>query len=139
MLSIDRIDVSKGIDVNKTSASKECNICLYWYLLSFSFKFHPNICNWCHDLLMTSVNLSDIAILNIKGSDYCSIIILISKNETINLMQNSDFTKKKQNSIKHEYLFSYTKMGKKILTFGDIKIEKKTNFTGIGLLFFYWV
>ena len=25
----DRIDISKGIDVNKTSASKECIICNY--------------------------------------------------------------------------------------------------------------
>ena len=29
MLCFDRIDVSEGIDVNKTSASKECNICHY--------------------------------------------------------------------------------------------------------------
>ena len=39
---------------------------------------------------MMSVNLSDIAILNIKGSDYDYIISLISKNETITLMQNAD-------------------------------------------------
>ena len=31
MLYYDRIDVSKGIDVNKTSKSKECNICHYRY------------------------------------------------------------------------------------------------------------
>ena len=29
MLYYDRIDVSEGIDVNKTSASKECDICRY--------------------------------------------------------------------------------------------------------------
>ena len=40
------------------------------------------------------MNLSDIAILNIKGSDYCCIICLISKNEAINLMQNANLTKK---------------------------------------------
>ena len=80
MLYYDGIDVSEGIDVNKTSASKECNICHYWYFLNHSFKFHPNVCNWCHDLLMMSVNLSDFAILNIKGSDYRCIISLISKN-----------------------------------------------------------
>ena len=40
------------------------------------------------------MNLSDIAILNIKGSDYCYIINLISKNVTINLAQNGDLTKK---------------------------------------------
>ena len=40
------------------------------------------------------MNLRDIAILNIKGSDYHCIISLISKNEAINLMQNADLTKK---------------------------------------------
>ena len=43
---------------------------------------------------MMSMNLSDIAILNIKGSDYHCVISLISKNEAINLMQNADLTKK---------------------------------------------
>ena len=86
MIYLERIDVSEGIDVNKTSASKECDICQYWYFLNYSFKFQPNVCNRCHDLLMMSMNLSDITILNIKGSDYHRIISLISKNEAINLM-----------------------------------------------------
>ena len=46
------------------------------------------------DFLMMSINLSDIANLNIKGSDYCCIISLITKNEAINLLQNADFTEK---------------------------------------------
>ena len=29
MLDYDRIDISEGIDVNKISASKECDICNY--------------------------------------------------------------------------------------------------------------
>ena len=40
------------------------------------------------------MNLSDIAILNIKGSDYSCIISLINKNEAIELMQNTNLTKK---------------------------------------------
>ena len=90
MLYFDRIDVSKGIDVNETSASKECDICHYWYFLNKGFKFQPNVCNRCQDLLMMSMNLSDIAILNIKGSDYHCIITGISKSEAINLLQNID-------------------------------------------------
>ena len=43
---------------------------------------------------MMSINLSDAAILNTKGSDYRCIISLISKNEAINLMQNADLTGK---------------------------------------------
>ena len=75
----DRIDVSEGIDVNKTSASKECDICHYWYFLCYRFKFQPNVCIRCLDLLTMSMNISDIDILNIKGSDYRCIISLISK------------------------------------------------------------
>ena len=61
MLFFDRIDVSEGFDVNKTSASKECDICHYWYFLDKGFKLQPHVCNRCHDI-MVSVNLSDIAI-----------------------------------------------------------------------------
>ena len=35
------MDVSQGIDVNKTSASKECDICHYLHLLNYRFKFQP--------------------------------------------------------------------------------------------------
>ena len=94
MLHFDRIDVSEGIDVNKTSESKECDVCHYWCFLNKGFKFQPNVCNKCHDLLMMSMDPSDIAILNIKGFDYRCIISGISKNEAINLIQNVDLTKK---------------------------------------------
>ena len=59
--------------------------------------FQPNVCNRCHDLLTISINFSDIAILNNNGSGYCCIISRISKSEAINLMQNSDLTKKSRN------------------------------------------
>ena len=94
MLYFDRIYVSEEIDINKTSASKECDTCQYWYFLNYSFKFQTNVCNRFHDLLMMSMNLSDTAILNFKGSHYRCIISLISKNEAINLMQNADLTEK---------------------------------------------
>ena len=44
----------------------------------------------CHDLLIMSINLGDIAILSIKGSNYHCIISLISKNDARNLMQNAE-------------------------------------------------
>ena len=50
MLHYDIIDVSEGIDVNKTSSSKECNICHYWYFLEEGFKFQHDICNGYHDV-----------------------------------------------------------------------------------------
>ena len=39
MLYFDRIDVSEGIDVNKTSTSQQCDIRHCWYFLNKGFKF----------------------------------------------------------------------------------------------------
>ena len=63
-------------------------------ILNKSFKFQTNVCNECHDLLMMSINLSDIAVLRIKSADYHCIINGISKSEVINLMQNTDLREK---------------------------------------------
>ena len=71
MLCFDRIDDFEGIDVNKTSASKECDICHYLDFLNKGIKFESYVCNKLHDFIMISRTLSDIAILNIKGFDYC--------------------------------------------------------------------
>ena len=90
MFCYDSIDVSEGIDVNNPNAWKECDVCHSWYFFNYSFKFQPDVCNRC----MISINLNDIAILNIKGCDYCYIISIISKNEAINLLQNADLTEK---------------------------------------------
>ena len=94
MICYDRTDLSEGIDVNKTSTSKGCDVCHYQYFLNYSFTFQPNVCDRCHKLLMMSINLSDIAILNIKGSDHRCIISLISKNEAIKSLPNADLTEK---------------------------------------------
>ena len=45
MLYYDRINVSEGIDVKKTSESKECDISHYWYFLDKGFTFLPDVCN----------------------------------------------------------------------------------------------
>ena len=50
MLYYDRIDFFEGIDINKTSMSKDCDICHCWYFLSKGFIFKPNACNRCYDL-----------------------------------------------------------------------------------------
>ena len=130
----DRTDVSDGIDFNKTSKSKECDICHYWIFLKKGFNFQSYVCNEFHDLLVMSMNISDIAILNIKVSDYCCIISGISKSNAINLMQNVDLIEM-PNIIKHKKILSRIKMGKEILKFGDIKIEKNKSIP-IKVLFF---
>ena len=80
MLHFHRTSVSERIEVNKTSTPKVCEICHYWDFLNYSFKLQPKICNRCHDLLMMFMNLSNIAILSNKGSDYHYIISLWSQS-----------------------------------------------------------
>ena len=67
----DRTEVSERIDADKTSESKNFDICHYWYFLNKGFKFQPNTCN---ELFMMSMNVSHISILNIRESDYCCIV-----------------------------------------------------------------
>ena len=93
MLYYDRIDVSEGIDINKTSAWKECNICRYWYFLNKRFTFQPYICNGCNDVLMISMNLRNIVILNIRSVDYRFIITWIRKGEAVNLLRKAELNK----------------------------------------------
>ena len=91
MLQYQQIDVSEGIDVNKTSASEECELCLYWFLKDAGFKFEKYICNGCHDLLTMAYSLKDIviAILSKKGATFRCVLMGISKNESLKTLKNS--------------------------------------------------
>ena len=51
MFYYDRIDSSEGIDINKANASKLCDICNNWYFLDKVFKFKPDVCNGCLNLI----------------------------------------------------------------------------------------
>ena len=68
MLRYQKIDVSEGIDINKKSASKECELCLYWFFKDIGFKFEEHVCNKCHDLLTMAYSLKSIAIVKCKRS-----------------------------------------------------------------------
>ena len=50
MLRYQKTDVSEGIDINKTSASEEYELCYYWFFKDVVFKFEEHVCNKCHDL-----------------------------------------------------------------------------------------
>ena len=65
MLKYEANDISEGINTLKTSASKECMLCHYWYFKGVGFKFEPHVCNKYHDVLMTAYELKNIAILNV--------------------------------------------------------------------------
>ena len=88
MIQNERIDASDGIDLNKTSVSKECMICYYWYFLDIGYEYEQYVCNGCHDLSMMVYNLDDFMTLNIKVVDYRCFVFNTSKNKAIKLINN---------------------------------------------------
>ena len=94
MLECYKVDILVAIDINKTNAWKECDICHYWYFKYIGFKHEPYICNGCHDLMQKAVNFSDMAIVSIKRNDYRIQFWYTSKNDAINMMKSFNLNKK---------------------------------------------
>ena len=69
MLEYDRIDLSKGIDFNRISGSRECSICHYCYFLKISFSFQAIAWDCCHNLMQKTVRFNDVTVAYIKGND----------------------------------------------------------------------
>ena len=78
MLQYEKIDASEGIDVNKTSASKECELCCYWFFKDVGFRFEKHVCNRYHDLLTMAYSLKYIAILSAKVATFRCLLMDIS-------------------------------------------------------------
>ena len=89
MLRYQKIDVSEGIDINKTNASKECKLCHYWFFKDIGFKFEEHVCNKYHDLITIAYSLKDIAILNAKGATFRCILMGTSKNKGLKRLNNA--------------------------------------------------
>ena len=94
MLLYEIIDVSEGLDPNKSNKSKECMICHYWYFKDIGYKYKPHICNGYHDLSMIVYNLNNFMILNIKDVDYICYVFNMSKKDAIKLLNDSLFDNK---------------------------------------------
>ena len=94
MLEYDRIDISEGIDINKTNASKECKICHYWYFKDIGFNYEPYFCNGCHGLMEKAICFNDVAIVYDKGNAYRIHFWYMSKNDEISMINNSNLIDK---------------------------------------------
>ena len=82
MLQYERINVSKGIDINM--------ICHCWYFeKDIGYKSEPYVCNRCHDISIMAYKLENIAILNVKGVDYRCILWNMTRNDAINRLNHS--------------------------------------------------
>ena len=87
MLEYDRIDISEGIDVNKTSASN-------WYFKVIGFKYEPYLCNGFHDLMQKAMSFNNVAIVYVKRSAYRNHFWYMSKDDAINIMNGSNLADK---------------------------------------------
>ena len=74
MLQYEKIDVSEGIDINKTFLSKE---------------FEKHVCKGCHNLLTMASSLKNIAILSAKGDTFRCLLMGICKNEALEKLNKS--------------------------------------------------
>ena len=94
MLEYDRIDISEGIDVNKTNLSKECDICHYWYFKDNGVKYEKYRCNGCHNLMQKAMSFNNVAIIYVKGNAHRIHFWYMSKGDAINIMNGSSLVDK---------------------------------------------
>ena len=92
MLEYGRIDISEGIDINRTNASKESDICHNW---SF-FGKKPYLYNSYHDLMEKATNFNGFAIVSVNGSHYRIHFWYMSKNDATNIMNNCNLNEKSE-------------------------------------------
>ena len=78
MLEYDRIDILEGIDVNKT------DFCHYWYFKDIGFKYEKYLCNF-----------DNIAFVYVKKNAYRIHYWYMSKDDAINIMNDSNLTDKR--------------------------------------------
>ena len=93
MLEYDRKNISEGIYVNKTNASKDCDICHYCCLKDIAFKYEPYLCNGCRDLMQKVMNFN-VALVSVKESDYRTHFWYMNKDDTININKNYNLNEK---------------------------------------------
>ena len=94
MLEYDKTDISDGTDINKINVSKECDIYHYWYFKDIGFKYEPYLCNGCHSLMQKAMSFN-VAIVSIKENDYKIHFWYMSKDDAINIMNNSSLNDKR--------------------------------------------
>ena len=95
MIEYEKIDISEGIDINKTNKSKECMLCHYWYFLDNNFSYGPYLCDGCYNIMQKCNKFKNIAIVHVKKSAYRIYFLYMSKREAKKLMTNSNLIDKK--------------------------------------------
>ena len=83
MLQYEKTHASEGIDVSKTSASKECMLCHYHFFKDVGFTFEEHVWSRYHDLLTMAYSFKNMAALNAKEATFRCLLMGTSKNEAL--------------------------------------------------------
>ena len=95
MLEYDRIGLSEGIDVNKTSNFRECSFCHYYYFLDIKFNYQKYLCDGCHDMSMKANCMQNLAIVYFNSNAYRINFTFMDLNEATYLLNNSNKNSKR--------------------------------------------
>ena len=91
MLEYEKVE---GIDVNKSSNSKECSLCHFWYSIDKNFNYQKYLCNGCNDISMKAMSIKYLAITYSKGNGYRVNFAFMTINDATKLMNSSNLNNK---------------------------------------------
>ena len=97
MLKYDRINISEGIDADKSNKSRECKFCHYWYFLNKNFKYGPYLCDDCYDISQKLTDFKNITIVHIKKTAYRIYFQHMNKNKAKKIINKFDLIGKMGN------------------------------------------
>ena len=96
MLEYDRIDISKGIDVNKNkNISRKCSLCKFYYFLDKNFNYGPYLGDGCYDMSLKATSMQNLAIVYHGGNAYRVIFVSMSKKDAFNFIKSAVIIDKK--------------------------------------------
>ena len=76
----EKIDITEGIDLNKTNKSKKCMFCHYWYYLNKNFTDGSFACDGCYNIVQRSTDFKNVAIVHVKKKLHTEFILKILVN-----------------------------------------------------------
>ena len=94
MLKYDKIDITEGIDLDKTNKSR---VFMYWYYLNKNFSYGPCTCDGCYNIVQMSADFKNIAIIHVKKSAYRAYFKDISKHKAKKIMNKFNLVGKTGN------------------------------------------
>ena len=80
-----KIDISEGIDIKKQMHQKSAK-----FVIIGTLKILVLSMSGCHGLMQKAISFNDVAIVYVKGSAYRIYFWYMSKDDAINIMNNSN-------------------------------------------------